>query len=320
MDNSPRNVKKISKRFIIMLILAVMMIVILSLVAVTIILSVKIKNLEERSTALAAYAAAVPEYSYPEDTEVVTIDDAYLGEISIPAQKSVPRNSYDLDKLTYENGRFQYSVDGIKTGATGIDVSYYNRVYDWEAVAADGIDFVMIRLGYRGYQEGVNKVDEKFEEFYAGASAAGLDVGVYFYTQAISGDEALEEAEFVIENLVGKDITYPVCIDIEITSAEDVRANNVSGTMLNEIMETFAERIKEEGYRPMVYANKRMAYLKLDMRRVCKYDFWYAEHTDGTPPSFAYDFALWQYRTDGEVDGIEGDVDMNIAFRHYSEF
>jgi GH25 family lysozyme M1 (1,4-beta-N-acetylmuramidase) len=163
-----------------------------------------------------------------------------------------------------------------------------------------------------------------------GATAAGLDVGVYFYSQAINEEEALEEAEFVIEQIKPYSLTYPVALDIEITSAEDVRQNEVSGVMLTKVCEVFCDRVFEEGYRPMVYANKRMAYLKLDMRRICKYDFWYAEHfnfeesdeedtrREGHPrPGFAYDFRMWQYSAEGEVDGINTPVDLNICFYNY---
>jgi GH25 family lysozyme M1 (1,4-beta-N-acetylmuramidase) len=312
------NNRKLHKRKLsLVLLLCFLGLIIAVLAAVVIILQIKLKTAEAENTSLAAYAAAVPDYRYPESTDVVTIDDAYLGEISIPAAVNVPRASYDYDKLSYTDGRYYYSTDGIITSETGIDVSYYNGDIDWEAVKADGIDFAMIRVGYRGYAEGVIKEDPKFEEYINGAIDAGLHVGVYFYTQAIDEKEALEEAEFVLERIKPYILDFPVALDIEITEAEDVRANNNSGALLNNITEIFCDRIAEDGYRPMVYANKRMAYLKLDMRRVSRYDFWYAEFTNDTPPTFAYDFRIWQYRTDGEVAGIPGNVDLNIAFRRY---
>jgi GH25 family lysozyme M1 (1,4-beta-N-acetylmuramidase) len=291
--------------------------IILALIAVIIILEIKLSDRNDENKSLAAYAAAVPDYRYPESTDVVTLDDAYLGEISIPALPSVPRASYDMDKLTYKDKRFEYKLEDTVTSFTGVDVSYFNGDIDWEAVKADGIDFAMIRVGYRGYSEGVIKEDPEFEDNINGAIEAGLDVGVYFYTQAINEAEALEEAEYVIEKLKPYELTYPVALDVEITSAEDVRANNNSGAMLNTVCEIFCDRIKEEGYRPMVYANKRMAYLKLDMRRICKYDFWYAEYTDGKNPDFAYDYKIWQYGSADDIDGIDGEVGLNIGFVKY---
>jgi GH25 family lysozyme M1 (1,4-beta-N-acetylmuramidase) len=313
------NRRRFPKKTVFMIIIAVLALFVFTLSAVVIVLAGKIALIEKDNESLAAYASAVPEYRYPESTDVVTIDDAYLGEISIPALENVPRASYDYDRLSLDDGRYVYETDGRVTSAAGIDVSYFNEDIDWEAVKADGIDFAMIRVGYRGYKNGDLNLDPKFHEYMTGAIAAGLDVGVYFYTQAIDTDEALAEAEFVIKHIAPYEITYPVTLDIEITSAEDVRANDVSGQMLTDIAEVFCERIKEAGYRPMIYANKRMAYLKLDMRRICKYDFWYAEFDNSEPPTFAYDFQVWQYATDGDVDGINGNVDMNISFRHFAD-
>ncbi|MDR0987276.1 MAG: glycoside hydrolase family 25 protein [Ruminococcus sp.] len=293
--------------------------IILTLIALVIIGQINIGKLKAENLSLSAYASAVPTFTYPESTDLVTIKDSYLGEISIAALEGVPRNSYDFDNLYYSDGRYRYEVDGFITSSTGIDVSYYSETIDWEAVKADGIDFAMIRVGYRGYESGELTVDTKFHEYIAGAIDAGVDVGVYFYSQAVDAKEALEEAEFVIEQIKPYQLSYPVALDIEITSAENVRQNEVSGEVLTEVCEVFCDRIFEEGYRPMVYANKRMAYLKLDMRRVCKYDFWYAEHDrDGDDPTFAYDFRMWQYSSEGKVDGINTPVDLNICFYNYN--
>jgi GH25 family lysozyme M1 (1,4-beta-N-acetylmuramidase) len=276
------------------------------------------KALEAENKKLTVFAMAVPEYEYTaEDEDYVTLDDSYLGEISLNPLPGVPKNSYDYSFLDFRDGRFSYAVEGIETSAAGVDVSYYNGDIDWNAVKADGIDFAMIRVGYRGYEEGIIKPDAKFEEYMDGAIAAGLDVGVYFYSQAINEKEAVEEAEWVLERIKPYELTYPVALDIEITEAENVRANGISGDMQNAVAESFCERIKEDGYRPMVYANKRMAYLKLDMKRVSEYDFWIAEWSEDEPPEFAYDFRIWQYDTDGEVDGINHPVDLNICFYHY---
>jgi GH25 family lysozyme M1 (1,4-beta-N-acetylmuramidase) len=309
-----------TKIFLIIVIAALLTIAVLSIFLV--IKNDEIKSLEDENKTLSVYAMAVPDYEYvSEDEDYITLDDSYLGEISLNPLPGVAKNSYDYDFLEYENGRFIYAVDGIQTSATGVDVSHYNENIDWAAVKADGVDFAMIRLGYRGYEEGIIKEDPKAIEYIESAIAAGLDVGVYFYTQAISTEEAIEEAEWVLEKIKPYELTYPVTLDIEITSAENVRANKISGSLLNDIAEVFCERIKEEGYRPMIYANKRMAYLKLDMSRLSKYDFWIAEWqdelSDKKPPDYAYDFRIWQYDTKGEVDGISTPVDLNICFYHY---
>ncbi|MDR0946795.1 MAG: glycoside hydrolase family 25 protein [Ruminococcus sp.] len=308
---------KIKKTILTLLI--IMLLIIISLVITVIALSVQLQKEAADNNTLAAMAAANPrEYIYPENTDVVTIKDSYLGEISIAALPNVPRAAYDYNNLKLESGRYKYVIDGITTSKTGVDVSSHNGDINWEAVKDDGIDFAMIRLGYRGYGDGALNLDSEFYDNIKGAQAAGLDVGVYFYTQAVSEAEALEEAEFVIQALIGYEITYPVAIDIEITEAEDVRANEVSGEMLTSVAEIFCKRIEEAEFKPMVYANIRMAYLKLDLRRLSKYDFWYAEYTDGfTAPQFYYDYQIWQYATDGRVNGIATDVDLNIAFENY---
>jgi GH25 family lysozyme M1 (1,4-beta-N-acetylmuramidase) len=309
---------------------AIIGIIIGSLLIATVALSFALVNAREKAeeeqgknAALAAMAQATPkDFTYPDNTDVVTIKDAYLGEISIAALPGVPKAAYDYSNLIYENGRYVYKQDGFVTSATGIDVSRHNGDIDWAAVAADGIDFAIIRIGYRGYSEGVLQEDDKFVQNIEGAIGAGIPVGVYFYTQAVTVNEAREEAAYVVEKLRPYEITYPVVFDIEITEAGsdgDVpRQNAVSGTVLTDAANAFCEHIRDAGYTPMIYANLRMAYLKLDMRRLAGWDFWISEWRDEEhDPSFYYDYQMWQYASDGKVAGIDGNVDMNICFAHY---
>jgi GH25 family lysozyme M1 (1,4-beta-N-acetylmuramidase) len=285
----------------------------------------KANDAENQNAALAAMAEATPkDFIYPENSEVVTLDDAYLGEISIPALENVPKAGYDYSKMVYEDGRYRYIQDEFVTSYTGIDISRHNGDIDWEAVAADGIDFAMIRCAYRGYSEGEIKDDSRFIENIEGAIAAGIPVGVYFFTQAVSVEEAIEEARYTLDLIKPYEITYPVAFDVEITSAggEDSapRQNSVPGKDLTEITKAFCEEIKAAGYTPMVFTNLRMAYLKLDLRELAGYDFWISEWRDEEhDPSFYYDYQIWQYASDGEVAGIDGDTDMNICFAHYEK-
>jgi GH25 family lysozyme M1 (1,4-beta-N-acetylmuramidase) len=280
---------------------------------------------EGKNAALAAMAQATPKnYTYAGGAEVVTLRDSYLGEISIPALEGVPKAAYDYDNLVFEDGRYKYVQDGFVTSYTGIDVSRHNGQIDWEAVAADGIDFAMIRCAYRGYSEGVINDDDAFLRNIEGALAAGLGVGVYFYSQAVDISEAAEEADYILEAIAPYEITYPVVIDIEITEAgsdgDIPRQNLVSGRDLTDIAAVFCSVVKDAGYTPMIYANLRMAYLKLDLRRLAAYDLWVSEWRDEEhDPSFYYDYQMWQYTSDAEVDGIEGDVSLNICFAHYEK-
>jgi GH25 family lysozyme M1 (1,4-beta-N-acetylmuramidase) len=278
-----------------------------------------------KNAALAAMAQATPKsYTYPDSTEVVTLADSYLGEISIPALLNVPKAAYDYSHLVYEDGRYKYVQDEFVTSYTGIDVSSHNGDIDWEAVAADGIDFAMIRVGFRGYSEGVIQDDSRFIDNIEGAIAAGIPVGVYFFTQAVSVSEAVEEADWVLEKIEPYEITYPVVLDVEIMEAGDEndapRQNALSGVMLTDAAAAFCDRVAEAGYTPMIYSNLRMAYLKLDLRKLAGYDFWISEWKDEEhDPSFFYDYQIWQYASDGEVAGIDGDVDLNICFAHYEK-
>ena len=188
---------------------------------------------------------------------------------------------------------------------------------DWEAVKADGVDFAMIRLGYRGYESGQLNLDERFHEYAQGAVDAGLEIGVYFYSQAINASEAEEEARFVLNELSDYKITYPVVFDWEIVGDDTARTNSVSSEELNECASVFCNTIARGGYIPMIYSVKRMALLKYDLSRLAGFDFWLAEYRD--EPEFPYEFAMWQYASDGKVNGIEGEVDLNMSFVDYSK-
>ena len=199
----------------------------------------------------------------------------------------------------------------------GVDVSVHQENIDWQKVKESGIDFAMIRLGYRGYGSGEAGLDENYAENIQGAREAGIDAGVYFFSQAITVEEAVEEANLVIESLKGLDINYPVVYDWEIIYDDTARTDNVSVDVLTDCCVAFCETIRNAGYTPMIYQNKRTTIFKLDLNRLTDYDFWLAEY--GSEPTYYYDFDMWQYTSTGSVPGIEGDVDLNISFKDYSK-
>jgi GH25 family lysozyme M1 (1,4-beta-N-acetylmuramidase) len=319
------NIKKTAVRAAIGILIGALVISTAVLAAALIAAKRETEEEQGKNAALAAIAQATPkDFTYPESTDVVTLRDAYLGEISIPAHPNVPKAAYDYSDLVFKDGRYAYVKDGVVTSYTGIDVSRHNGDIDWEAVAADGIDFAMLRIAYRGYSEGVIQEDDKFTQNIEGALAAGIPVGVYFYTQAVNVTEAREEAAYVVEKIQPYEITYPVVFDTEITEAggdgDPPRQNAVSGTVLTDAADAFCQHIRDAGYTPMIYTNLRMAYLKLDIRRLAGWDFWISEWRDEEhDPSFYYDYQMWQYASDGKVAGIDGDVDMNICFAHYED-
>lgn len=286
-------------------------------------LNAKVSSLSDRLTANEEYLAVensrVYEYAAPDD--VLLFEDNTYGEVWLSALENVPLNTHDYSNLVLgDDNRYTYSENGLTTSKTGIDVSYHQGSIDWEAVAADGIDFVIVRLGYRGYESGRVNEDDRAEEYISGALAAGLDVGAYFYSQAITEEEAKEEAEFVIEKLSQYKITYPVVFDWELPDDPNARTADMSSEMLNRCAVEFCNNISAAGYTPMIYSGLKMALCKYDLSGLYQYDFWYVEYKDGhNPPLFPYELQMWQYASDGKVDGINGDVDMNICFVNYPQ-
>ncbi len=251
----------------------------------------------------------------PEDELVVS--DIYEGGRLIP-KFDLDLNEYDAQKFVEEDGYIRYNDPSARLG---VDVSEHQGEVDWAAVEAAGMDFAILRLGYRGTTEGLLYLDEAFEENYRAATDAGLFVGVYFFSQAVTEEEAEEEADFVVKTLNGRKPAYPVVFDWEFPNeseelpAEDMRVHGVTGEQAAKFGAAFCRKIKEAGYTPCVYTNKYWAYEFFDMNQWKDYDFWYAEYEK--VPSMYYNFRLWQYTDEGTVPGIEGGVDVNICFKPY---
>lgn len=219
---------------------------------------------------------------------------------------------YTWDNLVYEEGRFYYYKDGHIASRVGIDVSSHQKEIDWAAVAADGIEFAFIRVGNRGATEGQLYLDEQFHANIQGAKQAGIDVGVYFFSQAITEEEAIQEAEFVCANLGGIALEYPVVFDHEPVTIEGNagRANTLSREQATANAQAFCEVIEQAGYVPMLYGNK-LDLARYDSTLTDTYDVWFAEY-DAALPSGQLDFVMWQYTSSGQVQGIPVNVDMNI--------
>ena len=222
------------------------------------------------------------------------------------------QNKYSWDNLKLENGRMVYYEKGDVASTTGIDVSDLQGSIDWEAVKNDGIDFAMLRCGRRGSTEGQLYTDTKYYENVEGATRAGLPHGVYFFSQATNEQEALEEAEYVLNLINGAGVTYPVVYDQEPVTDSSGRANNLSAEQLTKNAQTFCKRIEEAGYTPMVYGNQYdLSRLNVDQVNAA---VWYAEYPASRPTSSYHDFVMWQYSHTGKVNGISTSVDMDILF------
>lgn len=226
-----------------------------------------------------------------------------------PTEPPAELNPYGIFDFQYD-GRYLKLLEG--DSVTGIDVSAYQGQIDWEQVKASGVEFAMIRVGFRGYGEaGTIREDEYARANLEGAAAAGLDVGVYFFSQAVSVEEALEEAEFVLEILDGMELAMPVVYDWEYVN-ETARTANVDRRTLTDCSLAFLQRVEEAGYWPMLYFNTRQALYMLNLRELNQYDFWLALYSHRM--TFPYKIKMWQYTCTGSVPGIEGNCDINIFF------
>lgn len=221
-----------------------------------------------------------------------------------------PKNTYD-PTCFYRDGEFlRYESDTV-TSQIGIDVSAHQQQIDWQRVAESGVQFAILRVGYRGYTEGAIQEDAYFTQNLEGAIDAGLDVGVYFFSQAIDEQEAREEARFVLDKISGYQLAFPVFFDWEKIGSE-ARSDMMDLASLTTVTDTFCTEIENAGYQAGLYFNQQLGYEELHLPSLQGYTFWLAEYND--TPSFTYDFDLWQYASDGSVDGIDGDVDLNLAF------
>lgn len=210
--------------------------------------------------------------------------------------------------------KYYFAQNGVLSSKVGIDVSVFQGNIDWNKVKADGIDFVIMRAGYRGWGTGKIVKDSKFEEYYRGATAAGLEVGVYFYSQAITEQEAVDEAKFVLELLKTHPIDGPVAFDIEGSYESESRVNDPSITNQDRtnFAKAFCSTIRSAGYVPQVYTYLSYAYNYMYMDQLTNYQTWIAHYTSSNVTSYANSFKCWQYTSSGSVNGINAKVDMNV--------
>ena len=226
----------------------------------------------------------------------------------------------DVKDIYGNTTKVKISITQIKKKVlNGIDVSVYQGTIDWAKVSKSGVDFAMIRAGYRGYgDKGVLVEDSMFSKNVLGAKTNKIDIGIYFYTQAINVEEAKEEAKFVV-NLIKKygiDVKYPIAIDTELSPTGTGRADSISKEKRTEIVKAFCENIKQLGYKPMVYASKYWLYDNLNVQQISQYDTWLAHYTDKT--DYKYSYTMWQYTSTGNVDGITVNVDKSYCYKIYN--
>ncbi|MBR6771431.1 MAG: hypothetical protein IKM28_09430 [Lachnospiraceae bacterium] len=234
----------------------------------------------------------------------------------VEINSSLKKHTYDFTKLTKKSDKLAYYEAGKKISYLGVDISKDNGDVDFGILKEAGVDFVILRLGVRGYGSGDLLLDEKFEKNLAAATEAGLAVGVSFFSQAITTTEAEEEAEFVIEKLGEAKIMYPIVYHMEYVSNDTSRIESLTQQQKTSIAKEFLDTVELEGYKAMVYGTKEWLLKEIDLTKLKDYDIWLSQQED--MPDYPYHFQIWQYTFDGNISGINGDASMLISFADYS--
>ncbi len=258
-------------------------------------------------------ASAMLRAFYPDDI-VVAADGRYY---FFPISDTLKKHSYKEEQfLLNEDGILEYVENEQVVSKKGIDVSKYQGNINWEKVANDGVEYAFIRLGIRGAAEGKLVLDDTYKENIKEALENDVDVGVYFFTQALNKEEAVEEAEFVLEHIEDYDVNYPIVLDVEEITTKNPRTQEMTKQDWTDVCIAFCKRIKQEGYTPMIYGNLKTFMLMLDMEQLEEYEKWFAYYN--MPLYFPYEFSVWQYTSTGRVNGIKGDVDLNISMKDWA--
>ena len=229
----------------------------------------------------------------------------------VSPESLIPRSTYAYENFVWEDDRVTYEDDNWKT-VTGIDVSSFQGDVDWDLVAQDGIEFAIIRLGFRGYGNGALREDEYFRQNLEGAMEAGLDVGIYFFSQAISVDEAREEAAFVMGLLDGVGLQHPIYYDWEPIHFDAARTDGLPGDVVTANARAFCETVEAGGYEAGIYFNQHDIYNVIELSKLTDFPLWYAQYNER--PDMIYDFWCWQYTDGGDVEGVYTAADLSILF------
>ena len=240
--------------------------------------------------------------------ETVWVSDG-VNLIEITPDEALPVNQRREEDFTAEEDLIRYSG----AARQGVDVSAHQEEIDWQQVADSGITFAFVRLGYRGVTEGTLNTDRYYEANLQAARAAGLDVGVYFFSQALTEQEAVEEADYVLQMLNGEPLDLPVMFDWETVESEGSRSAGREAEVVTACARAFCRRIAQGGYRAGVYFNRQQGYHSYDLSALKDFVFWVADPNDH--PDFYYDVSVWQYTFRGSVPGIGAPVDRDMMFQ-----
>lgn len=231
--------------------------------------------------------------------------------------QQLPKNTYDYTKLVSQSGVMKYYVDGTQTSYFGLDISKTQGYIDFNKLVKAGADFVMLRVGARGYSTGQLILDEYYVNNIKGATDTSLHVGLYFSSQAKTKEEAVEEANMVLTQIGEYDIDYPIVFEMESIKNDESRTSALTKEERTDIAIAFLDTIKAAGYIPMIHGDKEWLLTKVDLTKLTSYDIWLSQ--EGDLPDYPYQFSMWQYNKSGTIDGISGNVSFNISFIDYTE-
>jgi GH25 family lysozyme M1 (1,4-beta-N-acetylmuramidase) len=269
------------------------------------------ENVNEKST------EKTTEEETEEDKETsIQVKHADGTKEEVMLDDNIARNSYDYANLTSKSPLMTYSENGTVVSKCGVDISSNQGDVDFTKLKNAGVNFVMIKIGARGYSSGNIVLDTNYEDNIKAAKKAGLNIGVYFCSQAVSKSEAREEADTVIDAIENYTITYPVAFVMENVTDDMARIEALDTSERTQIAKTFMDRVESAGYKSMLYGDLEWLMTYVDMSTLSDYDVWYAQ--DGSKPSYPYQFGMWQYNTNATVSGIDSKATMILSFRDYA--
>ena len=235
----------------------------------------------------------------------------------VDLSQDIERNDYDYANLKYQKPVMNYFEEGKIVSKCGADISANQGDVDFSKLKKAGCDFVMIKIGARGYSSGNIVFDEKYKDNLKAAKKAGLDIGVYFCSQAVNKSEAREEADELLDAIADYDVKYPVAFVMETVEGDMARIEALNMEDRTSVAKAFLDRVYDEGYTPMLYGDKEWLLTMLDMERLSDYVVWYA--LDIKEPDYPYEFGMWQYDSNTSVNGVSGKVAMSMSFTDYSK-
>ena len=214
--------------------------------------------------------------------------------------------------------KYKFNSYGANASKLAIDVSSHNGNINWAKVRASGVEYAIIRVGYRGYRNGNLMSDINFKANIDGALKNGIQVGLYFYSQAVNNNEAIEEASLAVNAVKGYSVKLPIYFDTEFTEMANTtnpgRADVLTSAQRTAIAKTFCETVRGAGYQAGIYASKFFYYDNLIYNQLSSYHIWLAHYTsNGATTDFKYNYSMWQYTEKGKIDGISTNVDVNIC-------